>query len=173
MTSSSSNSKTDSAVPDHYHTLGVSKTASANDIRVAFRRQALALHPDTSSKPNTTSNLEFAELRKAYEILQDPEKKREYDAQRGNQPSHSDSAAYSSAGAKLQTSTTAPNSDAEYWLFRRQIRSRRPEAATSPEELQSRMAKRKIASKPNILFLGPSGLAIAIGVSLVLAVGLR
>lgn len=63
---------------DYYKTLGVSKTASEDDIRKAFRKLARVYHPDVSgNKPGAEDK--FKEINEAYEVLSDPEKRKKYD----------------------------------------------------------------------------------------------
>src|SRR5438309_7103098 len=63
---------------DPYDVLGVSKTASAADIKSAFRRQAKKLHPD-ANKHDPKAASRFAELNAAYEILGDDDKRKAFD----------------------------------------------------------------------------------------------
>jgi DnaJ-class molecular chaperone len=58
--------------------LGVSKTASAADIKSAFRRQAKKLHPD-ANKHDPKAATRFAELNAAYEILGEDDKRKAFD----------------------------------------------------------------------------------------------
>src|SRR5215208_6684422 len=63
---------------DYYATLGVSKNASHDEIRKAFRKLARQYHPDVS-KDKKTAETKFKEINEAYEVLGDPEKRRKYD----------------------------------------------------------------------------------------------
>ncbi len=63
---------------DYYETLGVSKGASAEDIKKAFRRKAKELHPDRNAD-NPNAEAQFKEANEAYDILKDAEKKAAYD----------------------------------------------------------------------------------------------
>jgi DnaJ-class molecular chaperone len=63
---------------DPYDVLGVSKTASAADIKSAFRRQAKKLHPD-ANKHDPKAATRFAELNAAYEILGEEDKRKAFD----------------------------------------------------------------------------------------------
>jgi len=63
---------------DYYKTLGVEKDASQDDIKKAYRKLARKYHPDVSDEPDAEAR--FKEIGEAYEVLGDPEKRREYDA---------------------------------------------------------------------------------------------
>jgi curved DNA-binding protein len=63
---------------DYYETLGVSKTASADDIKSAFRKLARKHHPDLA-KDKKAAEEKFKEINEAYEVLSDPEKRKKYD----------------------------------------------------------------------------------------------
>ena len=64
---------------DPYKELGVARTASADDIRKAFRKLAKQHHPD-ANRGNKDSEEKFKRLSVAFDLLGDPEKRRKYDA---------------------------------------------------------------------------------------------
>lgn len=59
---------------DYYEVLGVSKDASPDEIKKAFRRSAVEHHPDRGG-----DEIKFKELNEAYEVLKDSEKRKRYD----------------------------------------------------------------------------------------------
>ncbi len=63
---------------DYYEVLGVSKTASAVEIKKAYRKLALKYHPDRN-KGDKTAEAKFKEINEAYAVLSDPEKRKQYD----------------------------------------------------------------------------------------------
>ncbi|MFX0021404.1 MAG: molecular chaperone DnaJ [Candidatus Hermodarchaeota archaeon] len=63
---------------DYYEVLGVSKDASLNDIKLAYRRLARKLHPDLN-KTDPQAKEKFIELQEAYEVLSDEQKRQNYD----------------------------------------------------------------------------------------------
>ena len=63
----------------YYQILGVSQSASPDDVRRAFRRRAMDLHPDHhDAGPNESED--FRRLCEAYEVLRDPKRRMAYDA---------------------------------------------------------------------------------------------
>jgi DnaJ-class molecular chaperone len=62
---------------DYYDILGVSKNASKDEIRKAYRKKALEWHPDRNK--STNANDKFKEINEAYEVLSNPRKKQTYD----------------------------------------------------------------------------------------------
>jgi curved DNA-binding protein len=63
---------------DYYSVLGVSRDASADDIKKAFRKLARQYHPDIA-KDKKTAEAKFKEINEAHEVLSDPVKRRKYD----------------------------------------------------------------------------------------------
>src|ERR1051326_1965357 len=63
---------------DYYETLGVSNTATDEEIRTAFRKLARKYHPDVA-KDKKAAEEKFKEINEAYEVLSDPEKRKKYD----------------------------------------------------------------------------------------------
>ena len=63
---------------DYYEVLGVSRTASADEIKKAYRRLAMKHHPDRN-KDDTRAEGKFKEAKEAYEVLSNTEKRATYD----------------------------------------------------------------------------------------------
>lgn len=62
---------------DYYDILGIQKDASEDDIKKAYRKQALRYHPDKNKSPGAEDK--FKEIAEAYDVLSDPKKKDIYD----------------------------------------------------------------------------------------------
>ncbi|HEY9164437.1 MAG TPA: J domain-containing protein, partial [Magnetovibrio sp.] len=65
--------------PDPYRTLGVAKGATAEQIKVAYRRLAREHHPDTKNGDKAAES-RFKDISNAYGLLSDPAKRRRFDA---------------------------------------------------------------------------------------------
>lgn len=62
---------------DYYEILGIGRDAGADDIKRAYRRLARKYHPDVSKEAD--AEVRFKEMKEAYEVLKDPEKRKAYD----------------------------------------------------------------------------------------------
>lgn len=67
------------AKSDYYDILGVSKNASADEVKKAYRKQALEWHPDKHKTNKEAAEKRFKEVNQAYQILSDSEKRKAYD----------------------------------------------------------------------------------------------
>ena len=96
---------------DYYQILGVSRSASADEIRSAYRKLALKYHPDRNPGDKQAEE-KFKEMNEAYQVLSDPQKRTRYDQlgsaysnyqREGGQPGGFDwNQWYSSGGAGQQ-----------------------------------------------------------------------
>ena len=63
---------------DYYEVLGVGKTATADEIKKAYRKKAVQYHPDKNPGDKAAEE-KFKEAAEAYEVLSDPQKRQRYD----------------------------------------------------------------------------------------------
>ncbi len=64
---------------DYYEVLGVSKSATADEIKKAYRRLAMKFHPDRNKDDSEAAEKKFKEAKEAYEVLKDSDKRATYD----------------------------------------------------------------------------------------------
>ncbi|KAM7183412.1 hypothetical protein V8F20_012627 [Naviculisporaceae sp. PSN 640] len=94
----------------YYEVLGVDRQAADDEIKKAYRRKALELHPDRNLNDTANATRRFAEVQTAYEILSDPQERAWYDSHRdailggdpdlsGGMPSDQSGSQYTSATA--------------------------------------------------------------------------
>jgi DnaJ-class molecular chaperone len=136
------------AVKDPYEALGVARTASAEDIRKAYRRLAKKLHPDLNPG-NKESEERFKEVASANDLLSDPDKRKRFDsgeidalgAERPRQRFYKDYAADAPAGHPYENrSGFADFADSDD-LFAELFRRRAEQARNAPgEDLHYRLA---------------------------------
>ena len=69
---------------DYYAIMGLPRTASADEVKRAYRKLARKYHPDVSKEPDAEAR--FKEVGEAYEVLKDPEKRAAYDQLGSYQP---------------------------------------------------------------------------------------
>ncbi|KAI0153331.1 DnaJ domain-containing protein [Xylariaceae sp. FL1272] len=82
---------------DYYELLGVERSATDDDIKKAYRRKALELHPDRNYGDVENATRKFADVQSAYEVLSDPQERAWYDSHsdailRGDDPADFDAA---------------------------------------------------------------------------------
>ena len=63
---------------DYYKSLGISKNASSEEIKKAYRKLAMKYHPDHASG-NKANEEKFKDISEAYAVLSDAEKRKKYD----------------------------------------------------------------------------------------------
>ena len=64
---------------DYYEVLGVSRTASVEEIKASYRKCALKWHPDRNPENKAEAEIKFRESTEAYSVLSDPQKRQVYD----------------------------------------------------------------------------------------------
>jgi curved DNA-binding protein len=98
---------------DYYETLGLARTASAEDIKQAFRKLARLYHPDVA-KNKVSGEVKFKEINEAYEVLSDPEKRRRYDELGPNWQDGAGGGPFAGGGNRARTRTHAGESEFEF-----------------------------------------------------------
>lgn len=82
---------------DYYKTLGVSKNASQDEIKKAYRKLALKYHPDKNPDDKKAEE-RFKEAGEAYEVLRDPQKRKQYDELGANWKNYQNAQGFSGFG---------------------------------------------------------------------------
>ncbi|KAJ7695067.1 DnaJ domain-containing protein [Mycena rosella] len=127
-----------------YEILGVEKSASADEIRRAYRAKALETHPDkldpaASPEEKQASEARFHEVHGAFEVLRDVYKRRAYDVQHGIRPGRD-----TQWTGELSEEQIRRMKDREEWArkqrdqFEERIRNIRARAGAEREEMRKR-----------------------------------
>ena len=101
-------------IPDYYKILGIDESSALDGIKQAYRRMAMKCHPDHGG-----SHEAMLEINEAFEVLRDPELRREYDYARANQDDAAaqEAAARTSGEAREEAENYPREWDAfEVWL---------------------------------------------------------
>ncbi|XP_032654771.1 sterile alpha motif domain-containing protein 13 isoform X1 [Chelonoidis abingdonii] len=85
---------------NYYDILGVQRNASAGDIKKAYRKLALKVHPDKNPENREAAERKFIQVSKAYEILSDAKKRDVYDMSSGGAISEKDRRGRGEGGGK-------------------------------------------------------------------------
>lgn len=73
---------------DYYEVLGLTKNASLDDIKKAYKKLAIKWHPDKNPNNKDEATEKFREIAEAYEVLTDENKRKAYDSYGFDAPSH-------------------------------------------------------------------------------------
>jgi molecular chaperone DnaJ len=92
---------------DLYHVLGVPRTASADEIKKAYRKLALKYHPD-QNPGNKVAEDKFKEINAAYSVLGDEQKRAQYDR-------YGSADAYASSSSRGQSASTGTYTNDPFW----------------------------------------------------------
>ncbi|MEM9091708.1 MAG: DnaJ domain-containing protein [Cyanobacteria bacterium P01_F01_bin.53] len=112
---------------DHYETLGLSKSASQDQIKQAYRKLAKQFHPDAQNKEGQTQGTahdKIAQVNAAYEVLGDANERRQYDEQRrlsveaaaSDRANRAASAGHAGVQYRKKRSSSASQASIEQWL---------------------------------------------------------
>ena len=98
---------------DYYETLGVTRSATAEEIKLAFRKLARLYHPDVA-KNKVTGEAKFKQINEAYEVLGDPEKRRRYDELGPNWQDNGSGSSNTGGGTRRRTQSPGGETDFEF-----------------------------------------------------------
>jgi curved DNA-binding protein CbpA len=98
-----------------YELLGVPKEATQDDIRKAHRELVRRYHPDANLGDHSSEE-HFKEVQRAYEVLSDPEKRREYDKRLNTSARRSSGKPRARAGTRTGGESAAPSADLSHLL---------------------------------------------------------
>lgn len=123
---------------DYYAILGVSKTATKDEITLAFRKKAKECHPDrfTDEKEKRTAEVNFKEIGEAYEVLSKESDRQLYDSSFNAGPSYGYANPFAGVNTDFFKGVQVPEDDFSD-LFQ-SIYSSSPSAAKTTEEVLNR-----------------------------------
>ena len=98
---------------DYYETLGVARSATAEEIKLAFRKLARLYHPDVA-KNKVTGEAKFKEINEAYEVLGDPDKRKRYDELGPNWQDNGSGSSNTAGGTRRRTQSPGGETDFEF-----------------------------------------------------------
>lgn len=142
----------------HYDVLGVSRTASADEIKSAFKKLVKRTHPDTQAEGTSpTQTQRFRELVEAYRVLRNDKVRRRYDLERANRGNHAQGGHSSRSTMNPETAAAPSNPDPGYAIpgvllgvvvlfFTVAASTRAPyKDVEHPRKLPTRLREKKIA----------------------------
>ena len=149
------------AFPDLYAVLGVSKSASAAELKKAYHKRALFLHPDKNTSDKATDAFKCVGI--AMEVLSDDSKRERYDAAGGGESGlravhdQHDGVPFTvllKAFSAWYRSAVDPEEEAHYWFacYRAQAAGA-PPPARNPESWSRKVTLRFVASAAGVLLL--------------------
>jgi curved DNA-binding protein len=127
-------------VVNYYETLGVSRTATSDEIKKAFRRLARQYHPDVNPGDKSAEE-KFKDINEAYDVLSDEEKRVEYNRSlTGNKRRVMRPVEKASSNGNGKTTRT----EQDLWKFKdfNNVNTKRPKIASSP-----RLTRRDVEAK--------------------------